>query len=213
MGRAMWISATLGLLAMLMLAGGGRAVAQQLEPPGPRQGYYLSLGVYGAATAAHEKGAWVGPWVGGGGAVRVGELITRRFGLGLTIEGSATRGDGQKASVLALGAEASFAVVGNLALRGGLGIASMGLHDPRDPFESSTRGVTGARFAAGVSYDWFVKKKRLSGGYAITPSVQLRYVPGGDTYGFYTLIGVELTYWTGLPPRQLALPASEAWRK
>jgi hypothetical protein len=210
MSRALSVAALLGALA---LTGGGRAVAQELEPPAPRQGYFLSLGLYGASTVAHEKGAWVGPWAGGGGSIRLGELITRRFGLGLTIEGGRTAGDGQKSTVLALGAEGSVVLTGNLALRGGVGIGSISLHDPNDPFESSTRGVTGARFAAGISYDWFVKKKRLSGGFAITPSVQVRYVPGGDTYGFYTLVGVELTYWTGLPPRQLALPASEAWRK
>jgi len=201
------------VMGLLLVASRGRAVAQQLEPPRSRQGYYLSLGVYAAGTAAHETGAWQGPWVGAGGSVRVGELITRRFGLGLTVEGGRTAGDGQKSTVLALGAEGSFVLTGNLALRAGVGIGSISLHDPNDPFESSTRGVTGARFAAGISYDWFPGKKRLTGGFAVTPSVQLRYVPGDDTYGFYTLVGVELTYWTGLPRRQLELPPSEAWRK
>lgn len=207
----MWTVAT--LLALLIGGRSGRAAAQDIEPPRHRQGYYASLGVYGVGTEAHENGAWLGPWVGAGGGVRVGQLVTRRFGLGLAVEYGAAKGEGQKATVFGLGAEASFALVGNLALRGGVGIGLVRLHDPGDPFESSTRGVTGSWFAGGVSYDWFFKKKRLSGGFALTPSVQLRHIPGSDTYGFFTLVGVEVTYWTGLPRAQLELPPSEAWRK
>jgi hypothetical protein len=209
---ATWAAAALVVL-VIVFGGTRRAAAQDLEPPRPRQGYYVSLDLYGVSTLAHENGAWLGPWVGAGGGVRVGQLVTRRFGLGLAFEDGAAWGNGQKASVIGLGVEASFAVAGNLAVRGGVGIGILRLHDPSDPFESSTRGVTGSWFAAGVSYDLFIKRKRLSGGLALTPSVQLRAVPGDSTYGFYTMVGVEVTYWTGLPRNQLELPPSEAWKK
>src|SRR5260370_31555045 len=171
--RVRWAAAV--ALALLAIAAGGRAGAQELEAPRPRQGYYASLGVFGLATETRENGAWLGPWDGVNGAVRVGQLVTRRFGLGMTVELGRAAGEGQTATVIGIGPEASVAVAGNLALRGGIGLGIVRLHDPGDPFESSTRGVTGARFALGASYDLFLTRKERSGGLALTPSVQLRY--------------------------------------
>lgn len=190
-----------------------RAAAQDLEPPRARQGYYLTLGIYSAATVAREKGTTLGPWYGYGDAFRMGQLVTRRLSLGLSIEGASTWGGGQKASVTALGLEAGWALWGNLAVRGGVGIGFMRLHDPNDPTESSTRGVTGAWYSLGVSYDWFPRRKRLSGGFAITPTLQARLVPGDDTSGFVTFLGIDFSYWMGLQRNQLDLPPSEAWKK
>jgi hypothetical protein len=201
------------IVALLVVARAGRASAQDLEPPRHRQGYYAALGLNAAMTETREKGFSLGPWFGNGYALRFGQLVTRRFSLGLAIELGGTKGDGQSASIIALGMESSWALVGNLAVRGGVGIGSINLKDPRDPFESSTRGATGAWFSTGLSYDWFPWKKRLSGGFAVTPTIQLRYLPGDDTWGLVTFAGVELTYWTGLRREQLVLPPSEAWRK
>ena len=212
-GRRWVIWSVAAVVALLVVARAGRAAAQDLEPPRHRQGYYAALGLNAAMTETREKGFSLGPWFGYGYALRAGQLVTRRFSLGLALELGGTRGDGQKASILALGMESSWALVGNLALRGGVGIGSIRLKDPRDPFESSTRGATGAWFSTGLSYDWFPSKKRLTGGWAITPTVQLRYLPGDDTWGLVTFAGVELTYWTGLRREQLDLPPSEAWRK
>jgi hypothetical protein len=185
--------------------------AQQLEPPARRQGYYVSLGIYGAATQAFEKGDTLGPWAGYGGALRAGQLVTRRLSLGLALEGGATSGDGQRASANALALEAGFAVHGNLAVRGGAGIGFLRLKNPNDPTESSSRGAAGSWFALGVSYDWFILPKRLSGGLALVPVVQVRYVPGSDTSGLVAFFGVDLCYWTGLPASQLALTPDQAW--
>jgi hypothetical protein len=206
----LWTTAA-ALLAPALLA--APAAAQQLEPPRPRQGYYISLGAFALVTDTREKGAWLGPWAGGGGAVRFGQLVTRRFGLGMTLELGRAGGDGQTATITGFGPEASFAVAGNLALRGGVGLGLIHLHDPADLFESSTRGVTGARFALGASRDIFLTRGNRSGGLALTPSVQLRLVPGGDTHALVATVGVEVTYWTGLPRNQLELPPGEAWKK
>ena len=205
------LCAVVAALALAWLA--APAAAQLLEPPRPRQGYYISLGVFGLGAETREKGVWLGPWPGVAGAVRVGQLVTRRFALGMTLEVGRAWGDGQTATIIGFGPEASFAVAGNLALRGGVGLGVMQLHDPTDPFESGTRGVTGARFALGASYDIFLTRKNRTGGVAITPSVQLRLVPGSDTNGLYALVGVEVTYWLGLPRNQLDLPPEEAWKK
>jgi hypothetical protein len=202
-----------GLLASQAVAPRvARAQAMDLEPPRRRQGYYLSFGLYGAATQAFEKGDSLGPWVGYGQALRAGQLVTRRLSLGIAIEGAATRGDGQKASSTALALEAGFVIVGNLALRGGGGVGFLQLKNPKDPTESSTRGAGGSYFSLGASYDLFIGQKRLTGGLALTPVVEARYIPGNDTTGLIMFVGLDLTYWTGLPLNQLDLPPSEAWR-
>ena len=198
------------LLSALLAVAARAAHAQDLEPPRQRQGYYLSYGLRGAATQAYEKGDTLGPWFGYGAALRAGQLVTRRFSLGLA--SGATRGDGQRATATALALEAGFAVAGNFAVRGGAGVGFLQLKNPNDPTESTTRGAAGAWFALGVSYDRFIGKKRLTGGWALTPVVQARYLPGGDTSGAIAFVGVDLTYWTGLPLNQLSLPPSEAWR-
>jgi hypothetical protein len=201
------------LAAVTLVAGGERAAhAQELETPRRRQGYYLSFGVYGAATQAFEKGDALGPWFGYGTGFRAGQLVTRRLSLGLAVESAATRGDGQRGSSTALVLDAGFVVVGNLAIRGGAGVGFLQLKNPNDKTESSTRGAAGAYFALGAGYDLFVGQKRLTGGLSLTPVVEARYLPGGDTSGLVMFFGVDLCYWTGLPLNQLSLPAGEAWR-
>jgi hypothetical protein len=195
------------------LAAARPAAAQDLEPPRPRQGYYMALGLYGAATAAHENGNALGPWFGYGNAFRLGQLVTRRLGLGISVESGRTWGQGQQSTISALGVEANWALWRNLAVRGGIGIGFLLLHDPNNPGESSTRGVTGSWYSLGFGYDFFPIKKRLSGGFSLTPTVQARLVPGTDTSGFIAFFGLELGYWMGLPRNQLELPPSEAFKR
>jgi len=212
-------SKTIGVAGLALLVAGVAfararpAAAQELEPPRPRQGYYVSLGLHGMTSQVSEKGESLGPWTGFGGTFRFGQLVTRRFGLGLSVEDGRTSGEGQKASIGALGLEASWELIRNLAVRGGVGIGFVNLHNPKDPDESPTRGVTGSWYSLGVAYDFFPSKKRLTGGPSITPTVQARFVPGGDTSAFVAYFGVELGWWTGLPKNQLELPESEAYKK
>jgi hypothetical protein len=215
MRRKITTIAGLALLAAgaLAVARARPAAAQELEPPRSRQGYYVSLGLYGMVSQVSEKGDSLGPWTGFGGAFRFGQLVTRRFGLGLSIEEGRTKGDGQTAGIGALGLEANWELLQNLAVRGGVGLGFVNLHNPADVNESATRGVTGSWYSLGVAYDWFPSKKRLSGGFSVTPTVQARYVPGGDTSGFVAYFGVELGWWTGLARNQLELPESEAYKK
>jgi hypothetical protein len=207
------VVALLGFVGSTLLAIVARpAQAQELEEPHSRQGYYLSFGLYGAATQAIEKGNSLGPWIGYGLAWRAGQLITRRFSMGIAVESAATKGGGQSGTATAVALEAGFAVHGNLALRGGTGVGFLRLKNPNDPTESAARGAAGSWFALGASYDLFVGQKRLTGGLAVTPVVEARYLPGSDTKGIVMFIGFDLTYWMGLPANQLTLPPSEAWR-
>jgi hypothetical protein len=211
--RSQVVVALIALAGSVLLAASSRAAqAQELEAPRRRQGYYLSFGLYGAATQAFEKGNSLGPWIGTGRALRAGQLVTERLSLGIAIESGSTSGGGQTASATALAVEAGFAIRGNLALRGGAGVGFLQLKNPSDPTESATRGAAGSWFALGAGYDLFVGQKRLTGGLALTPVVEARYLPGSDTKGIIMFIGVDLSYWTGLPLNQLNLPPSEAWR-
>jgi hypothetical protein len=211
--RSLLVVALLTPVVSTLLAIASRpAQAQELEEPRRRQGYYLSFGISGAATQAIEKGNSLGPWIGYGIAYRAGQLITRRFSLGLAVETASTKGDGQRGTVASLALDAGFAVHGNLALRGGAGFGVLQLKNPNDPTESAARGAAGSWFALGASYDLFVGQKRLTGGLAVTPVVEARYLPGGDTKGVVMFVGFDLSYWTGLPLNQLNLPPSEAWR-
>jgi len=89
---------TVGLVLLAagasLCAGAHPVAAQELEPPRPRQGYYVSLGLYGMMSQAWEKGSTLGPWGGFGGSFRFGQLVTRRFGLGLSVENGGTSGGG-----------------------------------------------------------------------------------------------------------------------
>lgn len=53
-----------------------------LEPPRPRQGYYVAVGGHAAAPYVLEDGEGLGPFVGWGVDLRFGQLLTRRFGMG-----------------------------------------------------------------------------------------------------------------------------------
>lgn len=188
------------------------AQAQDLEPPRHRQGYYVSVGGYSALNYNREKGDGLGVWSGGAGSLRLGQLITRRLGLGLAIESGGTSGKGQNASLFGLGVEGHVAIVDNLALQAGAGIGVVSLSDPSEK-DAELRGTFGTWWALGIGYDWFPFKSRQTGGFSVRPTVQLRFVPGETVDSGVAFLGVELGYWTGLPRNQLDLPAGEAWKK
>ena len=134
-------------------------------------------------------------------------MLTRRLGLGLQIDVSGASGDGQTASIIGLGVAGQLEVARNLALHAGIGLGILSIDDPA---EDELRGGYGAAYTLALTYDWFPGSRR-SGGWAITPGVRLRAVPSDTIDAFAVLAGLELSYWTGLPKNQLALPDSEAY--
>jgi len=183
-----------------------------LEKPRHRQGYYLALGNYALVTQTWEKGDSLGTWVGTGVTIRMGQMMTRRFGLGLQIDFGASSDGPQHASVTGLSMAAQWELLRNFAVHGGVGLGVLQLTDDRDP-DAELRGAVGSGYFLGLSYDWFPFKRRLTGGFAVTPMVQARLIPGEDVKGMVYLFGVDLTWWTGLPNNQLDLPAAEAFKK
>jgi hypothetical protein len=203
---------TVLLLAVWAVWGAARiapARADLLEPPRARQGYYIALGAHNAVSYNREDGDGVGPLNGFGGSFRVGQLLTPQLGLGLAIDlGGAARGDDQ-AGYGALSLSGQLELARNLALHGAVGLGFVSLSSPADD-PDELRGTAGAAYTVSLTYDWFISERR-SGGRAVTPSLQLRAIPG-NTDGYLALIGVEFSWWTGLPNSQLALSPDEAFR-
>jgi hypothetical protein len=201
--------------ALLMLAAvlaATPASAQTLETPRGRQGYYLGLGLHGMANHAWDDGDGLGVWGGSAFTLRFGQLLTRRFGLGLQIfSGGTTKGQ-QQASVFGLEIESQWELAWDLALHGGVGLGVLSLDDKSDPDEG-LRGTVGAGYFLGLSYDFWPRRKRLTGGLAVTPMVQVRGIPGDSGAALMALFGVQVAWWTGLPREQLELPDSEAYKK
>jgi hypothetical protein len=198
------------LVAALVPGLAAPALAQALlEPPRRRQGYYVSLGLAAAIDHNWEDGESLGSWGGQLTSLRLGQLVTRRFGLGLRLDQGAAASGPQKASLGGLGVEAQWQVAGNLAVHGTVGIGVVRITDDREK-GGKLRGAVGSGYTLGLSYDWFFGR-RSSGGFAVTPMLAARLVPGSNATALVGLVGLDLTYWTGLPREQLQLPPGEAW--
>ena len=65
-----------------------------------------------------------------------------------------------------------------------------------------THGTYGSLLTAGLSYDAFVTR-RASGGWAVTPALGFRAVPGGDVSAIAGVLTVSVSWWSGLPAREL----------
>jgi hypothetical protein len=198
-------------MLIAMVAVPALARAQTLEPPRPRQGYYVGVGLLGAVNQNWEKGEALGAWPGSGFSLRLGQLLTRRFGLGLQIDSGSTKKDTHTSSMFSLGLEGQWELARNLAVHGGAGLGVVSINDPDDTTDEA-RGAFGASYLLGLSYDWFLTR-RSTGGWAITPHVKAGFIPGENTKSLLLLFGVEIAYWTGLPSNQLELPAGEGYAK
>jgi hypothetical protein len=187
--RTIWF----GLLVLVLLGTGLRAAHADelsdsqslLEEPRSRQGYWIGFGASGIAARLTEDGKNRGVYSGWTGTFRIGQLITRRLGLGLLVEyiGGISKGS-DKGSLGGLIMEGSYLAWIDTSLRGG----------------------GGSYLLLGASYDLFPFKKRLTGGWAFTPVVDLHIMPDGSIHFFSLLAGLQVTWWSGLPNNMLRLP-------
>lgn len=201
-----------GALAVIaVLASAGSAGAKDLlEKPRDRQGYYLALGLRSTVLYSQENGDSLGPWNGFTTRFGLGQMVTDRFGAGLSIDFGGASGDGQNAAMFGLGLAGQAELIPNLAINASVGLGVVSLDDPADENEG-TRGAVGAAYTLGISYDWFPWSGG-SGGFSVTPSLEFRAVPSTEVDAFIALIGVNFSYWTGLPKNQLDLPPDKAFR-
>jgi hypothetical protein len=189
------------------------AQAQQLESPRRRQGYYLSGGLGAGLLKSWDDGAAVPLGAGGKIELRAGQLLTPRFGLGLDVELGGGKRDAFSTILFGVGFEAHLALVDNLALRAGVGLAALSIEDGRR-VDDHDHGAYGSKYAIGLSYDWFpFRRANPSGGLAVVPVVQLRALPESSAANLSLFLGFEVAWWTGLPHHQLDLPDSDAYEK
>jgi hypothetical protein len=199
-------------IGCLLLLTPATAAAQLLEPPRARQGYYLGASLMSGAARNWSKGDSLGTWRGSAMNLRFGQLLTRRFGLGLQLSFGGSADGPERAAAFGLGLESHLELARNFAAHAGIGLGVLQLTDDREPDEP-LRGTVGAEYNVGLSYAWYPLRGRASGGFSITPLVQTRFLPGTSAAGLTFLLGVELGWWTGLPRNQLELPEGEAYQR
>ncbi|MDX2023556.1 MAG: hypothetical protein SF187_25185 [Deltaproteobacteria bacterium] len=184
-----------------------------LEPPSPRQGYYASLGIEAGAGFLWDKGDSRDPTaLTGVPILRLGQLLTQRFSMGLRLDFTGGKKGDETTALGGLLIETGFRVWNKLAVQGGFGAgyASVSQKNPPDP-DDKLRGAYGALYMLGLSYDFFPYKKAFSGGFAITPTLGARFLPGSPIDAVSVLLGVDFVWWTGLPKNQLDLPPDRAF--
>jgi hypothetical protein len=188
------------------------AAAVVLEPPRHRQGYFVAVGYHFGGNYNREDGESLGVWNGSMLGLRLGQMVTRRLGLALRIESGGSKKGTETASLFGLGMAGQWEIITNLAVHAGIGIGVLSISDSADP-DADLRGAFGANYALGVSYDFFFTRRRLTGGWALTPVVQARFIPGDSVTALFVLGGLEISWWSGLPSNQLELTGPDAYKR
>ena len=67
-------------------------------------------------------------------------------------------------------------------------------------------GQVGGAYSLSVGYDFFPSYKKGSGGFALTPVVGIEVGTGDMLTSLMGFIGLEFTFWTGLPDEKLDVP-------
>src|SRR3569833_2137928 len=151
-GLAALALAALG--ALVMMADQRRAQAQAIEPPFAHQGYYIGAGYHAGPVKVWEDKKSYGDWSGGEFSLRFGQLVTRRFGLGLLFHFGSAKGAGQTASTFGMELEGQWELVRNLALHAGAGVDTLSIRTD-GVSGGSLCGFVGAGFFLGLVFCWF----------------------------------------------------------
>jgi hypothetical protein len=101
--------------------------------------------------------------------------------------------------------EGSYTLWRNLSAHTGFGVGFVDVSD-KQAIDTTLRGGAGAYFLLGTSYDFFPWRKRFSGGWAITPTVDFRVMPDGNIHTYTMFAGIQIIRWSGLPQNMLVLP-------
>ncbi len=212
-------SLAISVLSAVLLAAIGLqpspVAAQMLEPPRQRQGYWLQVGLHGLVAETWEKGERLGTWRGSLLTLRLGQLLTQRFGLGLLINsggvtGTAWQGIRHMETFTGMAIEAQGNVWRNLGIHGAAGMQFVQLRATEGP-DKSVRGNWGTSYALAVSYDFFPLAKKRSGGFCLTPMLLAQFSPGATVASAIFLAGLQVGSWTGLGGNQLDLQGAEAY--
>ena len=197
--------------ATLVLASARTALAADLVAPAPRQGYYVSFGAAGVVERARDDDRHATlDYPGGTLSVHLGQLVTERVGAGLHLDYGLGKDHRRLAGLGGIGLEGQVAVVDTLALRAEAGVGYFQTTSMDDKTEPA-RGTGGAYYGAGLTYDLFFTSPTRSGGWALTPGLYVKYLPGDKFRTVVLWAGLELSWWSGLPRQALELPPEQAF--
>lgn len=194
---------------------------QTLTKPAPRQGYWLGGG-YRAVLLYSQAGniGNVGPFLGGGYTVRLGEMGNDwlGFGLAVTVAGAGNEEWRSNYGGLSLDVNLKPPISADLTFRLGTGAAFLTLDrlDEAQVRSSDPEGTFGALFTVGASYDLFPFYDRGgfdSGGFAFTIFVEGQALPGDGLLTLSGMAGLEITYFFGLSKNKLDLPPEAAFKR
>lgn len=207
-GSGVRLAALLAIVGALC-APGVTARAQSLEPPRPRQGSYVAVGLLGALELNWDQDEPLGAMGGTALTLRLGELLSPRLGLGVLIGTAGAAHADASATTFDIALEGQLLLDEDFAAHAAVGMGVLYFSGTSD--DGEMRGVYGAAYSLGLSYDLFLTNAERSGGWSLVPSLWLRVLPGDTAFGVAGFFGLEASYWTGLPRRQLALPESRAY--
>lgn len=213
--------ATLCLVTLFAAPASAQEQTEEIElvEPAPRQGYYLALGTGSALIGgrADDGIGDLGFFLGGGFRLRFGQMSNDWIGFGLAVHFGGGQSTDWAGGWGGLAVDIQFKPFSDLdfAIRTNVGVGGggVGRKDETQETENDPDGVLATLYAVGISYDWFPfwDKGDSSGGFAITPYLEGQLLPGDGLIMGGVFIGVELTYWFGLPKNKLKLPVDKAF--
>ena len=189
------------LVLVAVALGEHAAQAQALRAPEARQGFYVSAGAGANALATWDQGQRDGTAEGLAFTIHLGEMLTGRWGLGLGIESGSAARRGVTTALGGLTLEAQARLWRHLAAHAGVGPGAASAENLARVGDE-THGSYGMLLTAGLSYDAFFTS-RSSGGWAVTPACGLRAVPGGEASAIAAGLTLSVSWWSGLPAREL----------
>jgi len=196
------------------------AHAQELRPPGPRQGYFLGGGLRaGVLTLDADQLGNIGAFPMFGGSFRFGEMVYDWLGFGGQVRFASGSKDDFSTFYGAGLMEAQVQPWRSLplAFRLGSGAFGQGLSraDPRLEREDEPGGAYGAIVTGGASYDLFPFRNDplKSGGLALSLYADGELLLADAIRSGGVMFGVEITYFFGLQRNKLDLPVDEAYER
>ncbi len=183
----------------------------ELELPKPNQGYYLALGIHMlGATAFDEDRGTRQPTFGTGYSLRLGEAVTDWLDLGLAFAIGSTQGKEENALSLGrLTMHGQWYVSSRWFVQAGFGATYGQGADPDDP--EKNRGRYGDVYLAGLGANLYLSDAARSGGWVISPVLTVEVGPDRNFTTTAMWLGMEVSWWSGLPRDKLELPIGEAY--
>ena len=190
---------------------GQDSTAQELEIPKPHQGYFVSVGAYGAASLARQhEGNRSMSLFGPGGDVRFGQAVFDRLDLGLGLGAHAAFDSEYRAVLGHLSVEMQLRPWAGLFIRLGVGFGLADVSRTKSGLEK-VDGRIGGAYTAALGYGFFPAYNGGSGGLEISPILGLQAGPGSLLSTYELFGGIEISFWTGLSKDQLELPMESAF--